>query len=537
MSDGIGAVMKRAEGGPAVQLRWRWLFPLRFVVVEASAWQQMLLAFVLGVVAAGALPPLHIWPLLIPAFSGLLWLTEGAKRPWRAFVVGWWFGFGYFVAGLYWVANAFLVEPEQFGWLAPLAVLGLSGLLALFTAGATFLARLTGFRGISAVLVFAASWTAFEWMRSWVLTGFPWNMIGTVWVFSDAMVQVTSLVGTLGLSLITVIAAAMPATLGDPGTKGRSGIAGIAAVSAAIALIYAGGSIRLSEAGAAQTVPGVQLRLVQPNIPQRAKFQRELLDVHLADHLRLGSEVTDPSPTHIIWGETAASFFLADDAGRLERVAEVTPPGGLTIAGTLRRSPEGREFQVWNSLIAIDRSGSVVAHYDKAHLVPFGEYVPLRGVLGLAKLTAGTIDFSRGPGRMTLNLLGLPPVSPLICYEVIFPANVTARNARPQWLLNLTNDAWYGLSTGPYQHFAAARLRAVEEGLPLVRVANTGISGIVDPYGRIIGRLGLGERGIVDGPLPMALASDTFYARLGNGAGLLLTILVALAGWILKRSA
>jgi apolipoprotein N-acyltransferase len=536
MSD--GTVVERAEGGPAVQLRWRCLFPLRLVVAEASAWRQMLLAFVLGLAATGALPPLHIWPLLIPAFSGLLWLTEDAKRPRQAFAVGWWFGFGYFVAGLYWIANAFLVEPEQFGWLAPIAVLGLSGYLAMFTAAAAFFTRLTGFRGISAVLVLAASWTAFEWARGWVLTGFPWNMIGTAWAFSDSMIQITSLVGTLGLTLITVIAAAMPATLADPGRKGRLGIVGIAAASLAMVLVYAGGSIRLSEAGVAQMVPGVQLRLVQPNIPQWAKLQRALLDVHLADHLHLALEAADPPPTHIIWGETAAAFFLADDAGRRERVAEATPPEGLTIVGTLRQPPEGQEFQVWNSLIVVNSGGSVVDYYDKAYLVPLGEYVPLRnvlGILGIGKLTAGTIDFSRGPGRRTLNLPGLPPVSPLICYEVIFPGNVTERSDRPQWLLNLTNDAWYGLSSGPYQHFAAARLRAVEEGLPLVRVANTGISGIVDPYGRIIGQLGLSERGVVDGPLPMALASETFYARLGNAGGLLLAAVAALAGWILRR--
>jgi apolipoprotein N-acyltransferase len=535
MTEGAGIVMERTQEGPGAWLRWRYLFPLRIAVVQASAWKQMLLAFALGVTAVGALPPLHIWPLLIPAFSGLLWLTEGAKRPRRAFAAGWWFGFGWFVAGLYWVANAFLVEPEQFGWLAPIAVLGLAALLAMFTGAATFLARVTGVRGIGAVLVFAVSWTALEWVRSWALTGFPWNMIGTVWVFSDPMVQVTSLIGTLGLSLMTVIAAAMLATLADPETKIRHGTVAVAAAFAAMAIVYAGGSIRLAQAGVAETVDGVHLRLVQPSIPQRLKFQRELLDVHLEDHVQLGAAHADPPPTHIIWGETAASFFIADDAPRRERVASGTPEGGLTIVGTLRRSPEGQEFRIWNSLVAVDGGGSVVAHYDKAHLVPFGEYVPFRDFIGISKLTAGTTDFSRGPGRITLDLPGLPPASPLICYEVIFPGKVTERGARPQWILNLTNDAWYGLSAGPYQHFAAARLRAVEEGLPLVRVANSGISAIVDPYGRTIRWLGLGERGVVDGPLPVSLASPTIYSRVGNWSGLVVLGATAVVGWILRR--
>jgi apolipoprotein N-acyltransferase len=535
MNDGAGMVVGRTEGGLGTGLRWRCLFPLRLAVVQAPAWQQMLLAFVLGVVAVGALPPLHIWPLLIPAFSGLLWLTEGVGRSRRAFAAGWWFGFGYFVAGLYWVANAFLVEPEQFGWLAPIAVLGLAALLAIFTGAATFVARASRVRGIGAVLVFAASWTALEWVRSWALTGFPWNMIGTVWVFSESMMQVTALIGTLGLSLITVIAAAMPAALADPDTKARHGFAAVAAAFGVVAMIYAGGSIRLAAAGEVETVDGVHLRLVQPNIPQRLKFQPELLDVHLEDQIQLGSAHADPAPTHIIWGETAAAFFVADDVPRRTRLADVTPAEGLTIVGTLRRPPEGQEFRVWNSLIALDSSAAVVAHYDKAHLVPFGEYVPFRNFIGISKLTAGTTDFSRGPGRITLDLPGLPPASPLICYEVIFPGNVTERGGRAQWLLNLTNDAWYGLSAGPYQHFAAARLRAVEEGLPLVRVANTGISAIVDPYGRIVRLLGLGERGIVDGPLPAALASQTFYGRVGNWSGLALLGATAAVGWIGRR--
>lgn len=535
MTDGAGAVIKRTQGGLAAALRWRFLFPLRLAAVQAPAWQQMLLALVLGVVAVGALPPLHVWPLLVPAFSGLLWLTEAAERPRRAFAVGWWFGSGYFVAGLYWVANAFLVEPELFGWLAPIAVLGLASLLALFTGAAGFLVRVSGVRGIGTVFVFAASWTALEWVRSWMLTGFPWNMIGTTWVFSDSMVQVTALVGTLGLSLFTVLAAAMPATLADPDVRPRNSIAAISGAFAVMAMILAGGSIRLSNAGVVDTVDGVHLRLVQPNIPQRLKFERELLDVHLEDHLQLGATGGIVPPTHILWGETAASFFLADDLHRLERVAGHTPADGLTIVGTLRRSPQGEEFRVWNSLLAIDSQSAIVAYYDKAHLVPFGEYVPFRGLIGFSKLTAGTTDFSRGPGRVTLDLPGLPPVSPLICYEVIFSGNVIKRGTRPEWLLNLTNDAWYGLSAGPYQHFAAARLRAVEEGLPLVRVANTGISAIVDPYGRIVSVLDLGERGTVDGPLPVSLESAPLFSRVGNVSGLVLLTASALVGWIARR--
>ena len=208
----------------------------------------------------------------------------------------------------------------------------------------------------------------------------------------------------------------------------------------------------------------------------------------------MGAAPGGPAPTHVIWPEASAPLFLAHDLERLRLVGEFTPPGGLTLLGTLRTSPPGVDpFQVWNSMLAVDPSGAVVGSYDKSHLVPFGEFMPLRSVLGLGSVAGGSTDFSTGPGVQTLRLPGLPPVGPLVCYEVIFPGAVTDRSDRPEWLLNLTNDGWYGISAGPYQHLVAARLRAVEEGLPVVRVANTGISAVIDPVGRVLVRAGLGR--------------------------------------------
>jgi len=221
-------------------------------------------------------------------------------------------------------------------------------------------------------------------------------------------------------------------------------------------------------------------------------------------------------PTHVIWAETAVPFFLANDPVRRAFLARAVPPGGLLIVGAPRTTPAPQEpFRVWNSLEAIDGTGRIVGTYDKVHLVPFGEYVPLRVLLPFNKLTAGRTDFSAGDGRATLALAGLPPTSPLICYEVIFPGAVARRDDRPQWLLNLTNDGWFGRSSGPYQHLAAARLRTIEEGLPLVRVANGGVSAVIDAHGRTLARLGLGEAGVVDAPLPVALAPPP-YARFGD---------------------
>lgn len=241
-------------------------------------------------------------------------------------------------------------------------------------------------------------------------------------------------------------------------------------------------------------------------------------------------------PTHVIWAETAATYFLANKAGPRQAIAAVTPKGGLTLTGAPRTTPKRESvYKVWNSLHGIDEKASIVGTYDKSHLVPFGEYMPLRNVLGLDKLTAGATDFSAGQGPRTLRLKGLPPVSPLICYEVIFPGQVVDPKDRPQWLLNVTNDGWYGVSSGPYQHFAAARLRAVEEGLPLVRVANTGISGVIDGYGRVVAKLGLARKGILDSDLPRALG-PTPYGRLGNWIVGLLVLMVAGAGFLMTTS-
>ena len=528
-----------ATPSPPVWARWSWL---RDRVVALSGWRRRVLAACLGILAAAALPPLHVLVLLIPAFVGLIWLTDAASGWRRVFAVGWWFGFGHFAAGLYWLAFAFMVQPEKFAWMAPFAVLGLAAVMAVFPALAAVLGGVGQTRGVGRIFLFAAAWTVLEWVRSWIFTGLPWNLLGTVWVMSEAMMQVAAMIGVYGLGLLSVLAAAMPAVLADSGgNRGvRQGGVFVAISAAVLAAVWVGGMIRLAGAGE-ETVEGVRLRLVQPNIPQKIKWRRELRLRHLLLQMRMGNRpatdagrATEP-PTHVIWAETAVPFALAHDKERLGMVGSATPTGGLTITGAPRITPPGQPFQVWNSLHAVDHGGRVVATYDKFHLVPFGEYVPFREWLKFSRLVPGGSDFSPGPGRRTLHLPGLPPVGPLICYEVVFPGRVVDSGDRPEWLLNLTNDGWYGRSAGPYQHFAAARLRAVEEGLPLVRAANTGISAVVDPYGRLVAGLGLGSAGVVDSLLPRPVAGGTLYGRFGNWTVFLLLLLTAAAGLALSR--
>ncbi|MBI4185177.1 MAG: apolipoprotein N-acyltransferase [Proteobacteria bacterium] len=492
-------------------------------------WRRHGLAVAAGALAAAALPPVHALPVLVVSFPLLLWLVEGAEGRRAAFAVGWGFGFGHFVAGLYWIAFAFLVDAERFGWMAPFAVAGLSAYLGLFPAGVALAARVAP-AGPARVLVLAAAWSGLEWLRGWLLTGFPWNLIGSAWVVSEAMIQFAALAGAYGLSLVTVAVAAVPALVASPAgagprAGGRSAPAAAALAAGALAALWAGGALRLAAAEGGD-VAGVRLRVVQGNIPQDHKWKAALRELHFRTYLALTAEPSSAPPTLVIWPETAAPYLLTGDAARRQAVAQSAPPGAIVVTGAIRIQPDpppaasDAPVRAWNSLLAIDSAGRVVATYDKAHLVPFGEYLPWRGLLaplGLEKLAQGRGDFSAGPGPVTLSLPGAPPLSPLICYEIIFPARVLAgEGARPGWMLNLTNDAWFGTTSGPYQHFAAARLRAVEEGLPVVRAANTGISAVVDAYGRVRARLGLNLAGVIDHGLPRALDGATVYGRLGD---------------------
>lgn len=527
--------------------RWAGFF------VTASGWRRHALAVLCGALAAAALPPVNVVPLLIPAFCGLLWLLDGIERPRQAALLGWSFGFGHGVVGLYWVGYAFLVDAEQFGFLMPFAVAGLAALLAFFQAFVLYGVARLAWQGTARIVALALFWVLSEWVRSWIFTGFPWNLIGSVWSFSPAMLQLAALTGAWGLSFVTLLAAAAPAALIAPNSASEGGrkVTGIA-VTAFLLLplaVWAGGSVRLASAPdpGAHSVEGVTLRLVQPNIRQSLKWQPNLRRGHLEKLIRMSRSPGFDTVTHVIWPETAIPFLLSnspDDAQLRSLVAAAAPEDGLLLSGAPRRGPgqagaiervTGNGLLTWNSLYALDTAGEVQATYDKFHLVPFGEYVPLRWLLSFSKLTAGRGDFSSGPGVSTLTLPGLPSVSPLICYEIIFPGEVVDPENRPGWILNVTNDAWFGDSSGPRQHFVSAQMRAVEEGLPVVRVANTGISGVIDGYGRVLGRIDLGAEGILDIALPRP-ADHQEVAAISSGWKLITQLfLLCVLGTALRR--
>ncbi|HUB96427.1 MAG TPA: apolipoprotein N-acyltransferase [Stellaceae bacterium] len=510
------------------------LSPLQRMALGVAAlegWRRNVSAVVLGALAALALPPFDLAPVLIVSFSGLVWLEDGSADRRAAFALGWCFGFGFFVAGLYWIAAALLVDAAAFGWLVPFCVLGVPAGLAIFTGLALYVSHEFCQRlvigGTPRIVVLVIMWSLAEWLRGHVLTGFPWNLIGYAWAGGFpgglAMLQTTSVVGIYGLSLLTVLIAALPARIGDlPGGRQWAPLTAVALV----VLLGAGGVVRLA-GDDHSVVPNVTVRLVQPSIPQTLVNDPAADVANFRRLLALSKLPATPKPKIIVWPEAGAPPFIDRDEAVRRAIAAVLTPGQMLFTGTARTDPPPLQPQhVWNSLEVIGSDARVLASYDKAHLVPFGEYVPFRDILPIDKITPGNVDFSAGPGPRTITLPGIPPVGVLICYEAIFPGAVVDPDDRPDWLLNITNDAWYGFSSGPFQHFAIARTRAVEEGLPLVRDGNNGISGVVDSYGRVTNHLDLDAVGVLDASLPTKLP-PTLYARFGDWGFAALVLLLA----------
>jgi apolipoprotein N-acyltransferase len=505
-------------------------------VAALSGWRRYGLAFVLGIVAAAALPPVDLTPVLVVAFPGLLWLDEGSAGLGASFRLGWVFGFGFLLAGLYWIAAALFVDIGRYWWLVPFVAAGLPAGFAIYIGLALFAARLVAralhLPATARVFAFAIAWSIAEWARGHALTGLPWNLVGYAWSGgfpgSLALLQSTAWVGIYGLSFLTVLAASLPALLGAPSLTPMSAVRRwMPAISAGllVLILAVAGGVRLDAMPTVLT--GTRLRLVQPSIAQSLKWQPAATRSNFRRLLDLSAAPAAHPLAAVLWPEAASPFLLVRDAAARQAIATIVPHGGYLITGALRANPPPAPIEkVWNSLEALDERGDIVAHYDKAHLVPFGEYVPLRGWLPFKKITAGTIDLSAGPGPRTIALPGLPPFAALICYEAIFPGAVVDESDRPAWMLNATNDAWYGRSSGPFQHFAIARTRAIEEGLPLVRVANNGITAVIDASGRVLARTSLDAVGYVDAPLPAA-AARTPYARTGDWTFLALLLLGA----------
>lgn len=517
-------------------------------IVLAWGWRRRLYAFAAGAVSALAMAPFDLWPVLALTLPVLVWLIDGAGAgaagTRAAFSAGWWFGFGYFLAGLYWIGMALLVEADRFAWALPLAVLGIPAGLAIFTGAGTALAHRMWTAGPARILAFAASMTAAEWLRGFVLTGFPWNSFGQALAAVPALAQTASLVGLWGLTLLALLAFASPAVLADPPKTTRRPWL-LPWISAA--LLIACGAFGLYRLGTVEvaSLPGVRLRIMQPNLPQDEKFRpsakQKVLDLYgaLSDRAAAPDRSGLRDVTHLIWPESAFPFLLEREPGALAQIADLLPPGVVLVTGAARveTGPGDAEPRVYNSIRVIGDDGGILGTYDKTHLVPFGEFLPFQNLmesLGFEQLTRVRGGFTPGAQRRALLIPRLPLAAPLVCYEAIFPGAVLPEGDRPGMLLNVTNDAWFGNTPGPYQHFAQARLRTIEEGLPMVRAANNGISAVIDPLGRVVRKSELGVDAVIDATLPQALA-PTMYARFRDLPVLLAVVLLAVFASIAKQ--
>jgi apolipoprotein N-acyltransferase len=510
-------------------------------IVLSWGWRRWLIAFVAGALSVLALAPFNAWPVLFLTFPTLVWLIDGAGvGRWggvgAAAATGWWFGFGYFVAGLYWIGYAFLVDAPTFGWLLPIAVIGLPAVAAVYTAFGVALARLLWTRDPRRILALGAALTASEWLRGHLLTGFPWNAFGYALTEPLALAQSASLFGIWGLTFIAIVVFASPATLTDDPSETKRPWLPLMLGGIVLAVLGGYGVVRLDR-HPTRLVEGVHLRIMQPNLQQDVRFnyaaKQEVMDryIALSSHAPGSSSQSQglQGVTHLIWPESPFPFFLTREADALAQITNLLAPGTVLVTGAVRLADPDNpaESGVYNSIYVIDHGGSLRAVYDKVHLVPFGEYLPFELFLerlGLQELTKQRGGFLAGDRHRLLAVPGAPLALPLICYEVIFPDEIAPSDKKPGWIVNVTNDGWFGISTGPYQHFQQARVTAIEEGLPLVRAANSGISAVVDPVGRIINSLPLGREGVLDAPLPQAIGAPV-YARFGDAPAAIMIVI------------
>ncbi|MEM9433994.1 MAG: apolipoprotein N-acyltransferase [Pseudomonadota bacterium] len=474
------------------------------------------IGLVAGVIAATGQAPLSAWPLTLAALVYIFHLFDSLSGPRAAGWLGWGFGAGYFASALLWIVEPFLVDVPRHGWMAPFALVFLSGGLALLFALPFWLAG----RLKLGVLGLVALWSAAEMLRGVLFTGFPWAALGHVWIGSP-VAQLAGLFGAHGLTVLLLLCAALPTIL--PRDWGTLAAVALVAVSWTFGLVQ-------------MTVPvptETHVRLIQPNASQELKWRPDMIPVFFQRALDLTAAQDGPAPDLVIWPETSVSHEMAGDPVTRARMSQAAV-GVPVIFGANVFTVDG----AFNTLAVLDGSGEIAERYAKHHLVPFGEYIPFAPVLGSVGIR-GLADvsvrgFSKGTGPSLLDIPGVGRALPLICYELIFPRNLRVPE-RAKLIVQITNDAWFGDLTGPYQHLAQARLRAIEQGLPVLRAANTGVSAIIGPQGRIMAQADLGQAARVDGRLPAALP-PTLYSISGDLPVQLLVTLLLVLGVARRRA-
>jgi apolipoprotein N-acyltransferase len=488
--------------------------------------QRAMVAFLAGALGALAQAPFDFPAIGFISFPVLVWLLDGAAGDTAAgrlrklrpfFVTGWWFGFGYFIAGLWWVGNAMLVDLQKYAWAMPIAILVLPAGLALFYGVAAALARPLWSEGIGRIAALAAGFAVVEWLRTFVLTGFPWNAVGYAAMPVPALMQSVTVVGMVGMNALTVFAFSLPAMLAAP--KAR-----LLPMVLLASLLVAHGAFGLARLELAPTSSDETLavRVVQPSIQQSEKWDRTMRDRIFSTYLEMSArppERENTRPQLILWPETSVPFLFQQRPDALAALGELIGEGQTLLAGAVRLegdAPSDPSARFYNSVVAVNSAGVLYDAVDKVHLVPLGEFVPFEDFLarlGITKLVELPGGFSAGGKRQAIEVAPGVRAVPYICYEVIFPGLAAAESADAQLIVNVTNDAWFGYSPGPYQHLRQAQVRAVEAGRPLLRAANNGISAAIDPFGRILDALELNGIGVMDVSVPLAPADGWSFAR------------------------
>lgn len=503
------------------------------------------LSLAAGAAAALACPPFGVLPGLL-GYGLMMLLADAAPeaRPLRAaFWRGWLAAFAYFLIGCWWVAEAFMVDARGQGWMAPFAVMLLPAGIGLFWGAGLALYKALGATGPWRFLSFAGCLSIAEWLRGNVLTGFPWNLAGETWRAGSAPSQAASAVGAYGLTFVTIAIAAGLASWIGPGTR-RSRLAPVGVSVLALAALYGFGAWRLS--GAAAPDPHAPtVRVVQADVKQEAKYYEASFQSIFGRYLALTARPAARAPDIVVWSEGAvpaeAGALLRPGSWTAEAIRAAMHPGQTLLMGTYRADERGAKEIYFNSLVSVrakEDGLEITGLYDKYRLVPFGEYLPAESILqplGFKDLTHIGDSFSAGPPPAPITPVGVPAVQPLICYEALYPgftgAGARRSGTRARWIVNVSNDAWFGPTSGPLQHLNMASYRAIEEGLPMVRATPTGVSAIIDAYGRTVpgARLGLDAFGVIDSPLPAAL-NNTTYSRLGEAAFGVMVLFSLLSG-------
>ncbi|GHA50409.1 apolipoprotein N-acyltransferase [Amylibacter ulvae] len=489
---------------------------INLAALSQKPWLSRFAYIVLGLLLAFAHVPFSIYPLMLIVIPIVGQMFIHRTTPRGAFGMGWFIGFGYFALNLHWIVEPFLVEPEIFGWLAPFALFLMAAGAAIFWAVPFGLSKRFGRDRVSQIILLACLWTFSEYLRSFIFTGFPWSLLTYAWI-DTPLSQMLAYVGPHGAGLITLLVLFIPVMMSQ---KWRGGLIALALIGI-IAIL---GWLRVPNTVPDHTSDTV-VRMVQPNAEQHMKWRADMIPVFFERSVAYTGANTLRRPDIVIWPETSLPFLLGMDNQALQDVADAA--GNASVIAGIRRVDDHGGY---NSLVYLDPRGGVTAVYDKHHLVPFGEYLPFDALfskIGLSAIADNIGGFTAGTGPRVIDGHNVPDFMPLICYEAIFPYS-THTKTRPEWMVHITNDAWFGTFSGPYQHLAQTKARAIESGLPIARAANTGVSGMIDPYGRMSQSLELGQSGYVDVILPAPLGK-TIYARTGEWLWFLIAAVLSLS--------